>query len=270
MRISGSSRKDGMTLYGKKYAVTVKYQRKSGEYTYSLRTQSITGAGESMKNTPLLRGLYSLWRNTGMKVALAMSVVGIVGERLTLCPKHSKRRKLGYGMVFAQYGFTAVMLYKIFGLGNDVRLFHGAEHKVINAYTLKQEEITEEEAERASRISRRCGTNYVVYVTAAGMTIGLLPLGHGLFQQLLTMGIAYEAFQMPTEKCPVVKSTLNLAGDALQRKIMTQEPHKGQLEAARKALNLLLAAEKGTLAEEEKQKYMENARERSWLDRLIG
>ena len=131
-------------------------------------------------------------------------------------------------------------------------------------------EITEEEAERASRISRRCGTNYVVYVTAAGMTIGLLPLGHGLFQQLLTMGIAYEAFQMPTEKCPVVKSTLNLAGDALQRKIMTQEPHKGQLEAARKALNLLLAAEKGTLAEEEKQKYMENARERSWLDRLIG
>ena len=86
MRISGSSRKDGMTLYGEKYAVTVKYQRKSGEYTYSLRTQSITGAGESMKNTPLLRGLYSLWRNTGMKVALAMSVVGIVGERLSLYP----------------------------------------------------------------------------------------------------------------------------------------------------------------------------------------
>lgn len=107
MKISGSSRKDGMTLYGEKYAVTVKYQCKSGEYTYSLRTQSVTEAGDSLKNTPLLRGLYSLWRNTGMKVALAMSVVGIAGERLMRCPKHSKRRKLGYGMVFAQYGFTA-------------------------------------------------------------------------------------------------------------------------------------------------------------------
>ncbi len=270
MRISGSSRKDGMTLYGEKFAVTVQYHSKSGEYTYSLRTLPAAEGGDRLKKTPLLRGLYNLWRNTGTKAALTMSVVGIAGERLARCPKHSKRRRLGYGMILAQYGFTALMLYKIFGIGNEVRCFHGAEHKVINAYTLKKEEITEEEAERASRISRRCGTNYVVYVTAAGMTVGLLPLGHGLFQQLLTMGIAYEIFQMPTEKCPALKSTLNLAGDALQRKIMTQEPRKGQLEAARKALNLLLAAEKGTMAEEEKQKYMENARERSFLDRLIG
>lgn len=75
---------------------------------------------------------------------------------------------------------------------------------------------------------------------------------------------------MPAEKCPAVKSTMDLFGDALQRKVMTREPDKGQLQAARRALNILIAAEKGELPEEERQQYLANARERSWLDRLVG
>jgi uncharacterized protein YqhQ len=162
------------------------------------------------------------------------------------------------------------MLYKVFGIKGEVKKFHGAEHKVINAYNKNGSKISEEEAALASRISRRCGTNFVVYLAATNLVVGVLPLGHGLFQEMLAMGAAYELFRMPEEKCPTVKNSINMAGDTLQRNIMTAEPDREQLEAARRALNLLIDAEQDQLDESEKQKYMENARERSWMDRLIG
>lgn len=272
MRISGSSRKDGMTLYSDQYAVILTYDKKLGEYSYGLRSMNEdTKAGEKIKNIPVFRGLYALWRNPGIKAAAAVSAAGVAGEMLVQsAPDHKGIRRLGRVLSFAEYGLMGLFLYKIFGTGGDVRKFHGAEHKVINAFTLTEKKITEQEAARASRISRRCGTNYLVYVTAANLTVGLLPLGHGIFQQLITMGAAYEGFRMPAEKCPAIKSTMDLFGDALQRKVMTREPDKGQLQAARRALNILIAAEKGELSEEERQQYLANARERSWLDRLVG
>lgn len=271
MRISGSSRKDGMTLYGEQYAVILTYDKKSGEYSYGLRRMDEQNeTTEKLKEIPLLRGLYSLWRNPGVKAAAAVSATAAAGEMLAAASESKIARRLGRALMLAEYGFIGLLIYKIFGAGKDVRKFHGAEHKVINAYGAVEKKITEQDAARASRISRRCGTNYLVYVAAANLTVGLLPLGHGMFQQLITMGAAYEAFRMPVQKCPAVKSTIDLVGDGLQRKIMTCEPDKGQLQAARRAMNILIAAEKGDLAEDEKQQYMANARERSWLDRLVG
>ena len=47
MRISESSRKDGMTLYSDQYAVILTYDKKLGEYSYGLRSMNEdTKAGE--------------------------------------------------------------------------------------------------------------------------------------------------------------------------------------------------------------------------------
>ncbi|MBQ7916585.1 MAG: DUF1385 domain-containing protein [Firmicutes bacterium] len=269
MRIAGSSRKDGMTLYGDKYAVWMQYNPKIGEYVYGLYTMEEPSSADQISKTPILRGLYSLWRNRGVKVSFAMSAISAVGQMMTMSEKKSTRR-LGYFLSMVQVGYMGLLLYKIFGFKGEVKKFHGAEHKVINAFGVTGKKISEEEALMASRISRRCGTNFVAYMMATNIAVSIVPIGDGLFREMLAMGAAYELFRMPEEKCPAIKRTMDMAGDSLQRNLMTAEPEKEQLEAARFALNLLIDAEKDLLDESEKQKYMENARERSWMDRLIG
>lgn len=265
MKISGSSRKDGITFYGENYAVSVQYDKKKDSYSYELYERRTEKA---VQNVPVLRGLESLWNNQGVRGMLVLSAAEAVGWMFS---KSRSRyvRALGKGIIGAQYGLVAVLMYRIFGWDGEVRRFHGAEHKAIGAYEKRQGRISVQEAEEVSRISRRCGTNFLVYAAATGTVIGILPLGHGTFQQVLTMGAAYELFRMPAEKCPAVKSVIDPIGDALQRKVTTREPSQRQLQAACRGLNLLLEAESGQLSEEDKGKYIKTE-QRSWLDRLIG
>ena len=277
MRISGSSRKDGMTLMGEKYAVTFTFDKKKGEHVYGIYPIGETDqtVAEKVKDVPFVRGFYSLGRSEGMRVSLGASLVGMLGSVLVQsAEKNGKVRKgrlmLGTLLGTVPLAFTAWMVWRVFGFDGKVRKYHGAEHKVINAYLKNERAITGEEAELASRISRRCGTNFVVYYGAASLAVSVLPVGGALLKQLLAVGLAYEGFRMPEEKWPSMKRTLGACGDALQRYVTTAEPDKEELAAARKGLDLLVKAEAGEMTEEELEQYKKNAENRPFFDRMFG
>ncbi|MBQ7064400.1 MAG: DUF1385 domain-containing protein [Firmicutes bacterium] len=271
IKMAGSSRKDGMTLLGEHYAVTFRYDARSGKHVYGIYPIQDTVSDEkSWLNLPILRGLVRLFRNPAILTAWGFGFAGIGGALLLGKSRHWTGKALGAGLIASEYAFILGMMYKVFGPGGHLREYHGAEHKVINAYTLSGKELTPEQAAAASRISRRCGTNFIVYYTAAGMTVGLLPLGHGVLQNMLVLGTAYEAFRLPEEKMPWLKRKLNYAGDKLQQFVTTAEPEEERLEAARAGLNLLIKAEAGELSEDEMKMYRENAGKRSLMDRLLG
>ena len=271
MKTAGSSRKNGMTLYGDRYAVTFWYDKKKRDYIYGLYpTADQNGETvQKIRKIPVIRGLYSLFRNPGMLVSLGVSMLSAAGAMLTLQEKKGLKL-LGSVCLGAGYAYLGALLYHIFGIDGKVREYHGAEHKVIGAYEKAQGRITQEQAEESSRISRRCGTNFIVYYTASQAAFGWLPLGHGLLQQSLIAGLAYEGFRLPDEKAPALKEVLNQAGDLLQRYITTAEPDKEKLEAARRAMNLLVDAESGKLSEKRLAYFKKNADRRPWMDKLIG
>jgi uncharacterized protein YqhQ len=262
---------------GEKYAVTFTFDKKKGEHVYGIYPigKADQTAAEKVKDVPFIRGFYSLGRSEGMRISLGASLIGMFGSALLAsAEKNGKVRKgrvfLGSLLGTAPLAFTAWMIWRVFGFDGAVRKYHGAEHKVINAYLKNERAITEEEAELASRISRRCGTNFVVYYGAASLAVGILPVGGPLLKQLLAVGLAYEGFRMPEEKMPALKRTLGACGDALQRYITTAEPDKAELAAAKKGLDLLVKAEAGELTGEELEMYKKNAENRPFFDRMFG
>ena len=146
MKISGSSRKDGITFYGENYAVSVQYDKKKDSYSYELYERRTEKA---VQNVPVLRGLESLWNNQGVRGMLVLSAAEAVGWMFS---KSRSRyvRALGKGIIGAQYGLVAVLMYRIFGWDGEVRRFHGAEHKAIGAYEKRQGRISVQEAEEVS------------------------------------------------------------------------------------------------------------------------
>ena len=83
-----------------------------------------------------------------------------------------------------------------------VFMFHGAEHKVINAYE-NGVALTLENVKLASRIHNRCGTNFVLIViilsVIASIPVYNLPLYYRLPVQLMMLlpvaGITYEVIR---------------------------------------------------------------------------
>jgi uncharacterized protein YqhQ len=271
VKTAGSSRKNGITLYGDRYAVTFWYDKKKQDYIYGLYPIADENGDtvKKIRQIPVIRGLYSIFRNPGMLASAGISALSAAGALLTLRDKKSMKI-LGGICLGAGYAYLGALFYHIFGTDGKVRQYHGAEHKVIEAYEKQKGRITQEQAEEASRISRRCGTNFIVYYFASQAAFGWLPLGHGVVQQGLITGLAYEGFRLPEEKAPALKEVLNQAGDLLQRYVTTAEPDRPKLEAARVAMNLLVDAESGKLSDDKIAYFRKNADRRPWIDKLIG
>jgi uncharacterized protein YqhQ len=138
----------------------------------------------------------------------------------------------------------------------DVRrvfAYHGAEHKVINAY----EDGAPLEADTVSRYSTahpRCGTSFLLIVVVISFVFFLLlgqpsmeiRIASRIILIPIVAGVAYELIKFggAHHRNPVVKALL-APGLALQ-KLTTREPSKDQLEVAIAALKGVLSAEQKT------------------------
>src|SRR6266550_8192762 len=132
--------------------------------------------------------------------------------------------------------------------------YHGAEHKVINAYEAG-EELEPERVARYSLLHVRCGTAFLLYVMVVAIFVFAFfgrPIWYWLIATRILLlpviaGIAYEiirfAGQRPNNR---ILMTLLAPGLWLQR-LTTREPTLDQLEVSIRALREVLERE-GRLA----------------------
>jgi len=132
------------------------------------------------------------------------------------------------------------------GLGR-VYAYHGAEHKVVNAFE-RGLSLDVPSARACSRFHPRCGTSFVLVVLLASIIVfaflGRPPLGVRLAERLLLLpliaGLSYEIIR-GARRWAVLRA-LVAPGMWLQR-LTTREPDDAQIEVAILALRRVAEAE---------------------------
>ncbi|WP_210468972.1 DUF1385 domain-containing protein [Sporosarcina sp. 6E9] len=128
--------------------------------------------------------------------------------------------------------------------------YHGAEHKVINAYERKLP-LTVENIQAQSRLHYRCGSSFILFTVIVGMFIYFLvpadPLWLRLVNRILlipvVLGVSFEVLQLTNavRNIPVLKY-LGYPGLWLQL-LTTKEPTDDQVEVAILSFEKLLEVE---------------------------
>lgn len=117
--------------------------------------------------------------------------------------------------------------------------YHGAEHKVINAYEAG-DELTIENVQKASRLHYRCGSSFIIFTVIVGVVIYSFfqydTLWERVYQRILLLpvviGASYEAlhFTNRLRDTPILR-LLGYPGLMLQ-KLTTKQPDDEQVEIA--------------------------------------
>lgn len=117
--------------------------------------------------------------------------------------------------------------------------YHGAEHKVINAYE-SGKELTVENVQAASRLHYRCGSSFMLFTVIVGLFLYLFFQTDNLVDRILVrialipfvIGISFEVLQFTNKlrDVPVLRY-LGVPGLWLQL-LTTKEPKDEQVEVA--------------------------------------
>lgn len=153
------------------------------------------------------------------------------------------------GVALQAAGMLLALAVLQLGMGTEVWRYHGAEHKVVNAYEAGADLRDEAAVKDFSRIHDRCGTNLVVIVFALALLCLLLgnsALGQALslFAAVLVIAVALELFRLIERwpRSPFSRAAL-FGGRTLQRVLTTREPRSEHLDLASKALLEVLESE---------------------------
>jgi uncharacterized protein YqhQ len=128
--------------------------------------------------------------------------------------------------------------------------YHGAEHKVINAFE-NNLELTVQNVQAQTRLHYRCGSSFIMFTVVIGMLLYAFfptdPLWYRIVNRLLlipvVLGVSFEFLQLTNKlrDVPVLRY-LGLPGLWLQL-LTTKEPSDDQVEVAIHSFNELLRLE---------------------------
>ncbi|MBS4191247.1 DUF1385 domain-containing protein [Bacillus sp. FJAT-49705] len=131
--------------------------------------------------------------------------------------------------------------------------YHGAEHKVINAFE-NGKNLTVKNVQAQSRLHYRCGSSFILFTVLVGVFVYLLVPTEPLYVRVLNrialipvvLGISFEVLQLTNKvrNVPLLKY-LGLPGLWLQL-LTTKEPNDDQVEVAILSFKELLKKEEET------------------------
>ncbi|MCH1626610.1 DUF1385 domain-containing protein [Fredinandcohnia quinoae] len=135
--------------------------------------------------------------------------------------------------------------------------YHGAEHKVINAFE-NNLELTVKNVQDQSRLHYRCGSSFMIFTVIIGIFVYTLVPTEPIYVRVLNrlalipvvLGVSFEVLQLTNKvrDIPVLRF-LGYPGLWLQL-LTTKEPDDKQVEVAISSFNELLRIENETLIEE--------------------
>jgi uncharacterized protein YqhQ len=134
-----------------------------------------------------------------------------------------------------------------------VFMYHGAEHKTINAYE-GGADLTPEIVEKYSLEHPRCGTSFILTLVLLSIIvftlIGPLPLHWRLISRLLLLpaiaGIAYEYIRFLAKYIDTSFIRVLMKPNLALQKLTTREPSREMLEVSIRAFNVMKSMEDGT------------------------
>lgn len=126
--------------------------------------------------------------------------------------------------------------------------YHGAEHKVINAYE-NNVPLTVEHVQKQSRLHYRCGSSFILFTVIVGVFVYMFvatdPLWWRIVNRIIlipvVIGLSYEVLQLTNKvrNIPILK-VLGYPGLWLQL-LTTKEPDDDQVEVALHSFKKVLA-----------------------------
>lgn len=143
-----------------------------------------------------------------------------------------------------------IYLVSLTPLVKRVFQYHGAEHKVINAYE-SNHELTVENVRNASRLHYRCGSSFILFTVFVGVFLYMFVPSDVLYIRILNrialipivLGLSFEVLQLTNKlrDVPVLRF-LGYPGLWLQL-LTTKEPNDDQIETAIISFNKMLETE---------------------------
>jgi uncharacterized protein YqhQ len=152
---------------------------------------------------------------------------------------------------FRLFLFIAYLL--IIARSGEIRrvfMYHGAEHKTINAYEAN-ETMTPENVAKYTTLHTRCGTSFLLFVVLISIVL-FIPLQFDIWWLRLlsrivlipvVSGISYEVLRFSTQHQHNALMKLVIAPGLAMQKLTTREPSLDMLEVAIHALAPVLAAD---------------------------
>lgn len=127
--------------------------------------------------------------------------------------------------------------------------YHGAEHKSINCYESGLE-LTVENAKKQTRLHKRCGTSFLLYIVVISVFVLTLINAQTIWMRFVVRivmlpviaGISYEVLKLLGKSTSPILGIFTKPGLMLQN-LTTQEPDDEQLEVALEALKAVLVKE---------------------------
>jgi len=276
---------EGVMIRGKS-AVAVAVRRKDGSIRTEARPLQAVLTRHPGLNRPFVRGTFALWDSLSLgfrallwsanvaledegqrpisrgTFALTMVVALAVGMGLFVLLPSLLTPKVGKSAALTNIiegvlrnGVFVLYILVIMRLRDVQRLFayHGAEHKVVNAF---ERDAANPQPEAHSRLHRRCGTVFIAVVIVVGilvhMTMGWPVWYWRLLSRLAVLpviaGISYELIRLASRRDHPLLRALVWPGMLVQR-LTTREPAPDMIEVAQAALDAVRAQDGATPSE---------------------
>lgn len=173
-----------------------------------------------------------VWLGNFFKTVVPVWALGVVEGLLRIC-------------IFLVYLLLISRMKEI----KRVFQYHGAEHKTISCFESGQE-LTVENVKPCSRLHKRCGTSFLLFVMVISMVVFFFVRTDTLVLRLISRillvpfvaGISYEVIRWAGRSDSKIVAIISYPGICLQ-KLTTAEPDEAQIETA-------IAAMKGVLEDE--------------------
>jgi uncharacterized protein YqhQ len=248
--------------------------------------EKLTGIYTSkLSKIPFLRGLIILWDSLGLGMRLLTLSANIQSgeeEKLEgpmLYLSLAISLTIGLGLFFLAPALIAglfmrfttmtpwvsnvlegllrliILLLYMWSIGRipDIKrvfMYHGAEHKTINAFE-DGIELTPENVMQYSVEHPRCGTSFILTLVILSILIftllGPMPLHWRLISRILLIpvlaGLSYEYIRLLSKHLDLPIVSLLIKPNLLLQRLSTKEPTKDMLEVSVKALKTLMNME---------------------------
>ena len=192
-------------------------------------------------------------------VAVFMVLPTFIGGWLTNLFKISTRLRGGVEGIIRILIFIVYLL--LTAQMNDIKrvfMYHGAEHKTINCFE-SDEELTVENVRRHTRLHKRCGTSFLMFVMLVSFVVFFFINTKVLYLRVLSRilllpvvaGISYEIIKWAGRHDNLLVKIVSAPGLAMQL-ITTKEPDDEMLEVAIASLKAVLEEEPEDKAAEDK------------------
>jgi uncharacterized protein YqhQ len=199
----------------------------------------------------------------GLFILLPYGINRFIGSKFA--EMNTNRIWFNLGMMFFKFSIFFLYVWGISFMPDVKRLFqyHGAEHKTIYAFEAGKK-VSIATVKPYTTRHPRCGTAFIILTVLISLILFVifLPAELKWWQRIIyeiplilpIVGISYELLKLSDKfrDNPVVKIFI-APGLAFQR-LTTREPDKGQMEAAIKALQTVVALENSWIKQQVKKK----------------